>query len=290
MQVRGWDTKHIEAWDAFTKNVDRCSRRARAWPDCRRGDWPSVDLADFWLQTQPLCAGGMSRRLVQPRICVDGRHPRRHLCRRPCPSGVVPAAAGCRLAISPASGEKQLTTAGSAGRSRARALKRVRTDQWSGNNRPRPDIQMQTELNLKKTDLIRRLVEAGYGEELRLILFGASRFNRPEFDDESDVKYPAEWVHYEGRLHLVSLVQAHLEFTSMFGRPFKLQAWEHDTTSLTQRSSSFGLAMAHPAYRSLSCARWKQPPTSKSSAVGQNRAFRAASEIFKELECCPRRS
>ncbi len=76
---------------------------------------------------------------------------------------------------------------------------------------------MQTELNLKKIALIKRLVEAGHGEELRLILFGASRFNRPELDDDADVIYPPEWGPGEGRLHIVTLVQAHLEFTAMFG-------------------------------------------------------------------------
>jgi hypothetical protein len=76
---------------------------------------------------------------------------------------------------------------------------------------------MHTELNLKKIAFIKRLLEAGHGEELRLILFGASRFNCPELDDDPDVIYPPAWVHYEGRLHLISLVQAHLEFTAMFG-------------------------------------------------------------------------
>ncbi|WP_041946729.1 hypothetical protein [Variovorax paradoxus] len=104
---------------------------------------------------------------------------------------------------------------------------------------------MQTELNLKKTDLIRRLVEAGYGEELRLILLGASRFNRPELDDESDVKYPPEWVHYEGRLHLISLVQAHLELTSMFGTT--LQTTSAGTRHYFAHSAEFELWLSHGA-------------------------------------------
>ena len=76
---------------------------------------------------------------------------------------------------------------------------------------------MQTELRQKKIALIKHLVEAGHGEELRLILFGASRFNRPEFDDDADVTYPSEWKLCERTLHVVSLVQDHLEFTARFG-------------------------------------------------------------------------
>jgi hypothetical protein len=72
-------------------------------------------------------------------------------------------------------------------------------------------------------------------EEPRVILFGASRRNRSERDGDPDVAYPPEWVHHEGRLYLISLLQVHLEFRSMFGTTLKLQAREVDTTSLAQR-------------------------------------------------------
>jgi len=76
---------------------------------------------------------------------------------------------------------------------------------------------MPTELRHKKIALIKHLVATGHGDELRLILSGASRFNRPEFNDDADVTYPSEWEPSERTLHLVSLVQDHLEFTARFG-------------------------------------------------------------------------
>ena len=65
-----------------------------------------------------------------------------------------------------------------------------------------------------KVDLIRKLVAAGRGNDLRLILLGASQHNAGE---SSDPVYPESYRDSGDGFHLITWVSAHLEFTSEFG-------------------------------------------------------------------------
>ena len=74
---------------------------------------------------------------------------------------------------------------------------------------------MNTQLDTAKIEHIRRLVDAGFAGELRLVLAGASAYNSPV--PENDVVYPPEFADGEGGMHVMTWVMAHLEFISKFG-------------------------------------------------------------------------
>jgi hypothetical protein len=67
----------------------------------------------------------------------------------------------------------------------------------------------------RKVALIRRLVEARRGEELRHMLLGASAYCSSSNDRR--VRYPPRFAEREDGFHLMTWVQAHLEFTAAYG-------------------------------------------------------------------------
>lgn len=67
----------------------------------------------------------------------------------------------------------------------------------------------------QKVLLIRKLVAAGQGNELRLMLLGASEVGGHY--DEARIIYPDDYENGEGGFHMITWVCAHLEFTSEFG-------------------------------------------------------------------------
>lgn len=66
----------------------------------------------------------------------------------------------------------------------------------------------------RKGDLIRRLVAAGRGNDLRLLLLGVSEHNAGE---SSDPVHPGSYRDSGDGFHVITWVCAHLEFTSEFG-------------------------------------------------------------------------
>ena len=79
---------------------------------------------------------------------------------------------------------------------------------------------MHSEQN-RKCALIRQLVRARRGDELRLMTLGVSKYCRPE----NDKKVSFAPVNRETALHPASLAYFHLEFTARHG-PDALQAEE----------------------------------------------------------------
>ncbi|WP_157359980.1 hypothetical protein [Caldimonas brevitalea] len=78
--------------------------------------------------------------------------------------------------------------------------------------------------------LLRELVASALGNEVRLILSGASSHN--DLDDESSECYPAGYADYDGKgFHFMTYVQAHLESTAT-GRspayPEEFERWLAD--------------------------------------------------------------
>lgn len=75
---------------------------------------------------------------------------------------------------------------------------------------------IDTSVDIHKVELVRSLVSSGYGDAVRHMLLGVSKYSVPAVSAE--LAYPAAFENRDSKgFHLMTWVHAHLEFTAKYG-------------------------------------------------------------------------